>query len=76
MISPDAETVFYGCLGFCAKPVFGIMLIVGHWKVDPARMGLQIRDYREPVVQEKSEESGSSGDGPLTEAMSTGVDLR
>ena len=76
MISPDAEAVFYGCLDFRAKPVFGIMLIVGHWKIDPARMGLQFRDYVEPVVQGKSEESGSSRGGPLTEAMSTRVDPR
>lgn len=28
-----------------AKPVFSIALIFGHWKIDPSRMGLVLRDY-------------------------------
>ena len=42
IIAPDSEAVFYGLLDLCAKPVFSIMLILGHWNIDPARLGLMI----------------------------------
>jgi len=54
VISPDSEAVFYGVLDFCAKPVFSVMLIIGHWKINPSRMGLRIRDINEdPALYEK-----------------------
>lgn len=43
VIVPDSEAVFYGVLEFCAKPVFSIMLIAGHWNIDHGRMGLRIK---------------------------------
>lgn len=45
LIAPDSEAVFYGVLDFCAKPVFSIALIIGHWRIDPDRLGLKLRDY-------------------------------
>lgn len=45
VISPDSEAVFYGVLDACAKPVFGALLIWGHRGIEPARLGLHIRDY-------------------------------
>jgi bacteriorhodopsin len=45
VITPDSEAVFYGVLDFCAKPIFSILLIIGHWNIDPARLGLTIREY-------------------------------
>jgi bacteriorhodopsin len=45
VIAPDSEAVFYGILDFLAKPVFGALLIWGHRNIDPARLGLAIRDY-------------------------------
>ena len=39
VITPDSEAVFYGVLDFCAKSVFSIALIIGHWNIRPARMG-------------------------------------
>lgn len=62
VISPDSEAVFYGVLDFCAKPVFSIMLIAGHWNISPARMGLQIRDYGDslPVGGEKHSSDDNS----------------
>lgn len=45
VIAPDSEAVFYGVLDFLAKPVFGALLIFGHRNIDPARLGLAIRDY-------------------------------
>ncbi|KAL8694256.1 MAG: hypothetical protein Q9218_001082 [Villophora microphyllina] len=47
VISPDSEAVFYGILDILAKPVFGALLLWGHRGIDPARLGLHIRDYHE-----------------------------
>ncbi|KAF7719098.1 Uncharacterized protein PECH_000284 [Penicillium ucsense] len=44
VISPDSEAVFYGVLDLLAKPVFGGILLWGHSKIDPARLGLRISD--------------------------------
>lgn len=38
-------------LDFCAKPVFGVMLIVGHWNINPRRMGLRIRAGEDPASE-------------------------
>lgn len=59
VIAPDSEAVFYGILDILAKPVFGMMLIFGHKNIDPARLGLAIRDYDEP--HEKAAYGGTSG---------------
>lgn len=55
VISPDMEAVFYGCLDVFAKPIFGALLIWGHRGIDPARLGLEIRDYtgEDMAVSEK-----------------------
>lgn len=45
LIPPDSEAVFYGVLDLFAKPVFGALLIWGHRGIDPARLGLNIKDY-------------------------------
>ncbi|QIW99272.1 hypothetical protein AMS68_004790 [Peltaster fructicola] len=45
VIHPDSEAVFYGVLDVFAKPVFGALLLFGHRNIDPARLGLHIRDY-------------------------------
>ena len=45
LIAPDSEAVFYGILDLLAKPVFGALLIWGHRGIDPARLGLHLRDY-------------------------------
>lgn len=47
VIAPDSEAIFYGILDLLAKPVFGALLIWGHRGIDPARLGLRIRDYDE-----------------------------
>ncbi|KAG9187826.1 hypothetical protein G6011_05697 [Alternaria panax] len=54
LIAPDSEAVFYGVLDFLAKPCFGALLLWGHKDIDPARLGLAIRDYDgDAMVQEK-----------------------
>jgi bacteriorhodopsin len=47
VISPDSEAIFYGILDLLAKPVFGALLIWGHRNIDPARLGLAIKDYED-----------------------------
>lgn len=49
IIAPDSEAVFYGILDLLAKPVFGAILLWGHRNIDPARLGMRIRDYDEPI---------------------------
>ena len=44
VIHPDSEAIFYGILDVIAKPVFGFLLIFGHKNIDPATLGLNIRD--------------------------------
>jgi len=52
VISPNSEAIFYGILDVFAKPVFGALLLYGHRNIDPARLGLTIRDYdADPAVQ-------------------------
>ncbi|KAL8645207.1 MAG: hypothetical protein Q9226_007403 [Calogaya cf. arnoldii] len=47
VIAPDSEAIFYGILDIMAKPVFGALLLWGHRNIEPARLGLHIRDYDE-----------------------------
>ena len=85
IIPPDSETIFYGVLDFCAKPVFSIMLIIGHWNIDPARMGLRIRDvddsplFYSPAGHSK-ERNGTNGatnghTNGATNGHTTGADV-
>lgn len=62
IIAPDSEAVFYGVLDFCAKPVFSVLLIIGHWNIDPARLGLVINygDEIAPNVDRKITTEGST----------------
>ncbi|KAM0553228.1 hypothetical protein ACHAPJ_007516 [Fusarium lateritium] len=58
IIAPDSEAVFYGILDVLAKPVFGALLLWGHRGIDPARLGLRIRDIGEGIVHPE----GPAGD--------------
>lgn len=61
IISPDSEAVFYGVLDFCAKPLFSALLIYGHWNIDPARLGVEMKDYNVPM-HEKSAHTDTNND--------------
>lgn len=64
VISSDGEAVFYGVLDLLAKPVFGAILLFGHRNIDPAVLGLHIRDYDEsPVRPRELEKSKHANDG-------------
>jgi len=57
VISPDSEAIFYGILDILAKPVFGALLLIGHRNIDPAILGINIRDYQTPPTV-RGEKSG------------------
>lgn len=64
VIAPDSEAVFYGILDLVAKVVFGALLIWRHRDIDPARLGLQIRDYDgDDYYTEKMHRNGVDGGG-------------
>ncbi|KAF6809136.1 heat shock protein 30 [Colletotrichum sojae] len=44
LIHPDSEAVLYGVLDVMAKPGFGFLLLWGHRNIDPAALGLHIRE--------------------------------
>ncbi len=50
-------------LDFCVKPVFSVMLVVGHWNINPGRMSLRIRDFTDPSTSEKDGADGAIKDG-------------
>jgi hypothetical protein len=58
-------------LDFLAKPVFSIALIVGHWNINPERMGLKLRDYDEepsyfrPMNGAEAKKEGGRADGAI-----------
>ncbi|KAI1071398.1 hypothetical protein NW752_001532 [Fusarium irregulare] len=69
VISPDSEAIFYGILDLIAKPVFGALLLFGHRNIDPARLGLRIRDVDERVLPEgpnvKPRQQGTANNGAV-----------
>ncbi|MCJ1261909.1 ion channel activity [Lobaria immixta] len=81
VIAPDSEAVFYGILDILAKPVFGALLLWGHRNIDPARLGLHVRDYGDdPALVggthsahhgEKSHNGLSAGDGTTAGTTTT-----
>jgi len=62
VIAPDSEAIFYGILDILAKPVFGALLLWGHRNIDPAVLGLHIRDYDDrPIHGEKTAVGNNNG---------------
>ncbi len=85
VISPDSESVFYGVLDVIAKPGFSIALLATHWSIDPARLGLRIKEYGDSPVNEKANVHGQNTSLTLAQesnnvginngnALTTGVD--
>ncbi|KAK5085432.1 hypothetical protein LTR05_004717 [Lithohypha guttulata] len=60
VIAPDSEAVFYGVLDFCAKPIFSILLIVGHWGISPSRLGLSIQEFGHTTPDASNNKEGRS----------------
>ncbi|KAL9030013.1 MAG: hypothetical protein Q9196_001813 [Gyalolechia fulgens] len=62
VIAPDSEAVYYGVLDLMAKPVFGALLLWGHRNIDPARLGLHIRDYDDDPATTSGTHAGHHGE--------------
>ena len=74
VIAPDSEFIFYGILDCMLIPVTAGFFLFRHWRIDPARMGLKLRTYDDPLdrhrvfaANEKPVESDSAaGAAPAT----------
>lgn len=79
VIASDSEAVFYGVLDLLAKPGFGALLIWGHRNIDPADLGLNIRDIHEHPVSkssthgEKNHTNGNDYGTPANNGLSAGA---
>ena len=74
VISPDSEAAFYGVLDILAKPVFGALLLWGHRNIDPARLGLHIRDYDEDPAIVGGTHAAHHGEKHPRNGTNSGVD--
>ncbi|CAG8978344.1 hypothetical protein HYALB_00005930 [Hymenoscyphus albidus] len=80
-ITPDSEATFYAVLDVLSKVVFGFMLLNGHRNIDPATIGIHIRDYDDDMpVREKNglasaaiAQNTTPAIGTTTGATTTGV---
>ena len=73
VISSDSEAIFYGILDVLAKPGFAILLLWGHRQIDPAELGLHIREPGDIVSSgtHHSEKSNGASNGTSTEPATT-----
>jgi len=67
VIAPDSESIFYGILDLLAMPVFGALLLWAHRNIDPASLGLHIRDYDTAPHRYGLEKP--THDGPVTSGV-------
>ncbi|KAI2604353.1 bacteriorhodopsin [Hypoxylon fragiforme] len=72
VIHPDGEAVFYGVLDILAKPIFGIILLMGHRKTSMSQLGLRIRD-RSHITSEKYSPGDIHRDGVHSEGPGENV---
>lgn len=64
VLAPDSEAIFYSILDFLAKPIFGALLIWGHRNIDPASIGMSIRDYDGDAIVREKRAPNAPLDGP------------
>jgi bacteriorhodopsin len=50
VISPNSEFIFYGILDCHLIPITSALFLALHWKIDPARLGLRMRSYDDPIA--------------------------
>lgn len=72
IISVNGEMVFYGILDLLAKPVFAIMSIMFHSKIDERWLGLN-NEPRMRQIGEKKLRTLSSSLAPAVDTHSTSV---
>lgn len=49
VIPPDSEFIFYGILDCLLISITSLGFLGLHWNIDPARLGLYIRSYDDPI---------------------------
>ncbi|KAJ5195479.1 uncharacterized protein N7498_008917 [Penicillium cinerascens] len=49
VIAPDSEFIFYGILDCCLIPVTSALFLALHWRIDPLRLGLYMRNCNDPI---------------------------
>ncbi|KAL6247586.1 hypothetical protein RBB50_005932 [Rhinocladiella similis] len=49
VIPPDSELIYYGILDCLLLPVLFSYFLWAHWNIDPARLGLALRSYEDPL---------------------------
>lgn len=69
VISPDSEFIFYGVLDCNLIPFTAFVFLGLHWRIDPARLGLTMRSYDDPIVNYRS--TYMAGGGVLAEKKDT-----
>jgi len=63
VITSDGEAVFYGILDLFAKIGYGVIFNMGHHYIDPARVGLRVRDYDDEIPGARHAEKRHAGVG-------------
>ncbi|KAI1475721.1 bacteriorhodopsin [Daldinia eschscholtzii] len=64
VIHPDGEAIFYGVLDILSKPVFGLLLILGHRKISSSQLGLRIRNRSHIASEKYNPGAGVHPEGP------------
>jgi len=60
IIAPDSEFAFYGVLDCCLIPITSAFFLTRHWQIDPARLGLRLRTYEDPVTRSVTQHDKSA----------------
>ncbi|KAL9621740.1 MAG: hypothetical protein Q9160_003858 [Pyrenula sp. 1 TL-2023] len=72
VIASDSEAIFYGILDILAKPVFGALLLWGHRNIDPAHLGLHVRDvgetHKSSTIHHSEKNTNGASNGTSTAA--------
>ena len=50
VIAPDSEFIFYGILDCLLIPLSSAFFLWSHRNIDPARLGISMRDYDGPLI--------------------------
>ena len=75
VVGANSEGIFYGVLDLLAKVGFAALLLLGHRKIDPAILGVKLRDYDDeiPACTTPSKMGTSSAQSGVTNSTTTGA---
>jgi bacteriorhodopsin len=80
VIAPDSEFIFYGILDCGLIPLTSALFLASHWRIDPARLGLRLRTYDDPITGYRTsavnngEKAGESGAHTATDTVDAPAD--